>query len=113
MESKEQSVTCWRKSTYKKGNYFSTGIQGESVPVAVGVALHFKNNNKNNLALAFIGDGTWGQGAVYEALNMASLWNVPLVIVCENNGISQTTKSKINLSSSIKKEQKLLRLILS
>ena len=87
----------------KRRNYFSTGIQGESVPVAVGVALHFKNNNKKNLALAFIGDGTWGQGAVYEALNMASLWNVPLVIVCENNGISQTTKSKINLSSSIKK----------
>ena len=87
----------------KRENYYSTGIQGESVPVATGVALNFRNKNKNNLALAFIGDGTWGQGAVYEALNMASLWQVPLVIVCENNGISQTTLSSINLSSDIKK----------
>tara|TARA_B100001175_G_scaffold242138_1_gene208528 strand:+ start:23975 stop:25912 length:1938 start_codon:yes stop_codon:yes gene_type:complete len=87
----------------KRGNYFSTGIQGESIPVATGVALNFKNQNQKNLALAFIGDGTWGQGVVYEALNMASLWQVPLVIVCENNGISQTTASKMNLSSNIKK----------
>ncbi len=87
----------------KRDNYFSTGIQGESIPVATGVALHFKNKNKRNLALAFIGDGTWGQGSVYESLNMASLWNVPLVIVCENNGISQTTPSEINLASNIEK----------
>jgi 2-oxoisovalerate dehydrogenase E1 component len=87
----------------KRDNYFSTGIQGESVPVGVGVASHLKFNNKKNIALAFIGDGTWGQGAVYEALNMASLWQVPFVLICENNGISQTTDSKLNLSSSIKK----------
>ena len=87
----------------KRENYFSTGIQGESVPVATGVAYDLKQKSKRNLALAFIGDGTWGQGAVYEALNMASLWEVPLVLVCENNYISQTTPSSLNLSSTIEK----------
>ena len=87
----------------KRDRYLSTGIQGESVPVAVGVALQIKIDKKRNLALVFIGDGTWGQGAVYEALNMASLWNVPIIIVCENNDISQTTPSALNLSSNIKK----------
>ena len=86
----------------KRENYFSTGIQGESVPVATGVAYDLKQKKTKNLAVAFIGDGTWGQGAVYEALNMASLWEVPLVLICENNYISQTTPSRLNLSSNIK-----------
>lgn len=90
----------------KRDHYLSTGIQGESVPVAVGVALNIKIEQKSDLALVFIGDGTWGQGAVYEALNMASLWEVPLVIVCENNDISQTTPSSLNLSSNIEKRSK-------
>ena len=86
----------------KRGNYFSTGIQGESIPVAVGVGIDLKRKKNNNLAIAFIGDGTWGEGAVYEALNMASLYAVPVVIICENNGISQSTPSINNLSSTIK-----------
>jgi 2-oxoisovalerate dehydrogenase E1 component len=86
----------------KRGNYFSTGIQGSSVPVATGVALQLKREKNNGIAVSFIGDGTWGQGAVYEALNMASLWQVPLVIICENNGISQSTPSSLNMAGSIK-----------
>ncbi len=85
----------------RRGRYFSTGVQGESVPVAAGAALSLKREAKNELALAFIGDGTWGEGSVYEALNLASLWRVPLVLVCENNGIAQTTPTRQNLSGSI------------
>ena len=86
----------------KRGNYFSTGIQGSSVPVATGVALQLKREKNNGVAVSFIGDGTWGQGAVYEALNMAALWQVPLVIICENNEISQSTPSSLNMAGSIK-----------
>jgi len=81
--------------------YFSTGVQGESVPVAVGVALHLKRANGGALALAYIGDGTFGEGAVYEALNMARLWELPLVIVVENNHIAQTTPVQRHLAGSI------------
>lgn len=85
----------------KRGHYFSTGIQGESIPVAVGVGLHLKNKGEGNIAVAFIGDGTWGQGAIYEALNMASLWQVPLMIVCENNSIAQSTPAEKNFAGSM------------
>jgi acetoin:2,6-dichlorophenolindophenol oxidoreductase subunit alpha len=85
----------------RRDRYFSTGVQGESVPVGAGVALGIKRKRLQELALTFIGDGTWGEGAVYEALNMASLWSVPLVVVCENNGIAQTTSLGQNMAGSI------------
>lgn len=85
----------------RRGRYFSTGVQGESVPVAAGAALSLKRENAGEMAVAFIGDGTWGEGSVYEALNLASLWSVPLVIICENNGIAQTTPTQQNMAGSI------------
>ena len=57
-----------------RDRYLSTGVQGESLPVAAGVALHLKRREPGRLALAYVGDGTWGEGAVYEALNLAALW---------------------------------------
>ncbi|MEK8173437.1 thiamine pyrophosphate-dependent enzyme [Streptomyces sp. M19] len=55
------------------------------------VALHYRRTRQRRLAAAFIGDGTWGEGAVYEGLNLAKLWRVPLLVVVENNGIAQST----------------------
>lgn len=81
--------------------FLSTGVQGESLPVAVGVALHFKRTASGRLAMVYIGDGTLGEGAVYEALNMAALWQVPLLVVIENNGIAQTTPTRIQLAGTI------------
>ncbi|WP_344889260.1 thiamine pyrophosphate-dependent dehydrogenase E1 component subunit alpha [Actinomadura meridiana] len=81
--------------------YLSTGVQGESLPIAVGIALHFKRRALERCAVAYIGDGTWGEGAVYEALNMAALWSVPLVVVVENNGIAQTTPTSAHMAGSI------------
>jgi acetoin:2,6-dichlorophenolindophenol oxidoreductase subunit alpha len=86
---------------YRDGSYMSTGVQGESMPVATGVALHFKRHRQGALAVAHIGDGTWGQGAVYESLNMAQLWRLPLLVVVENNGIAQTTPTSLQLAGSI------------
>ncbi|WP_245651747.1 thiamine pyrophosphate-dependent dehydrogenase E1 component subunit alpha [Streptosporangium amethystogenes] len=79
--------------------FLSTGVQGESLPVAVGVAL--KLTETGALTCAYVGDGTWGEGAVYEALNMARLWKVPLLVVVENNGIAQSTPTSAQMAGSI------------
>lgn len=86
---------------YRDGRYLSTGVQGESVPVAAGVALHEARARSGRLAVAFTGDGTWGEGTVYEALNMAALWRLPLVVIVENNGIAQTTPTALAMAGSI------------
>ncbi|MFG3555879.1 thiamine pyrophosphate-dependent dehydrogenase E1 component subunit alpha [Micromonospora sp. NPDC047557] len=84
-----------------RDRYLSTGVQGESMPVAAGVALHLKRTEPGRLALVYLGDGTWGEGAVYEALNMAALWGLPLLLVVENNGIAQSTPTDTQLAGSI------------
>ena len=85
----------------RRGRYFSTGVQGESLPVAVGAALQLRREGRGGIAVPFIGDGTWGQGAVYEALNMAALWRAPLVVIVENNDIAQTTHRTHNMAGHI------------
>lgn len=79
--------------------FLSTGVQGESLPVAVGVALRLAGTGA--LACAYIGDGTWGEGSVYEALNMARLWRAPLLVVVENNGIAQSTPTRVQMAGTI------------
>ncbi|MFF0577584.1 thiamine pyrophosphate-dependent dehydrogenase E1 component subunit alpha [Streptosporangium saharense] len=84
-----------------RDRYMSTGVQGESMPVAAGVALHLKRAESGVLACVYIGDGTWGEGAVYEALNLASLWRLPLLVVVENNGIAQSTPTTAQMAGSV------------
>lgn len=86
---------------YRAGRYMSTGVQGESTAVAVGVALHEARSRSGRIAVAFVGDGTFGEGVLYEALNMAALWSVPLLLVVENNGIAQTTPTSLQLAGTI------------
>jgi acetoin:2,6-dichlorophenolindophenol oxidoreductase subunit alpha len=84
-----------------RDRYLSTGVQGESMPVAAGVALSLKRREPGRLACVYIGDGTWGEGAVYEALNMARLWDLPLLVVVENNGIAQSTPTCLQMAGTI------------
>lgn len=84
-----------------RDRYLSTGVQGESLPVAAGVALHLRRAGTGGLAMVFVGDGTWGEGAVYEALNIAALWRLPLLVVVEHNGIAQSTPTTAQLAGSI------------
>lgn len=84
-----------------RGRYLSTGVQGESMPVGAGVALHHKRSGGGGLAAVFIGDGTFGEGAVYEALNLAQLWQLPLLVVVENNGIAQSTPASVHTAGTI------------
>jgi TPP-dependent pyruvate/acetoin dehydrogenase alpha subunit len=85
---------------YREG-YLSTGVQGESMPVGVGAALHLKRAGQGTLAAVFIGDGTFGEGAVYEALNIAQLWQLPLLVIVENNHSAQSTPSTLNTAGTI------------
>ena len=65
----------------QKNNFFSNGIQGGIVANSLGMAFAEKYRNTDNIVVSFIGDGTWGEGIVYESINMASLWSVPLLII--------------------------------
>lgn len=85
----------------RRPGYLSTGVQGESLPVAAGVALHLRRSAPGALACVYIGDGTWGEGAVYETLNLASLWQLPLLVVVENNGIAQSTPTSTAMAGTI------------
>jgi len=84
---------------FRPGQYLSTGIQGESLPVGVGVAL--RRRGKGSMVVVHVGDGTWGEGAAYEALNMAKLWRLPLLIAAENNHISQSTPRALQMAGDI------------
>ncbi|WP_433375434.1 thiamine pyrophosphate-dependent dehydrogenase E1 component subunit alpha [Streptosporangium sp. CA-115845] len=84
-----------------RDRYLSTGVQGESMPVAAGAALHLKRAEPGALACVHIGDGTWGEGAVYEALNLAALWRLPLLVVVENNGIAQSTPTASQMAGTV------------
>jgi len=79
----------------------SNGIQGGIVPSAAGIALAKKLDGGAGLSLVFIGDGTLGEGATYETLNLASLWKLPLVVVVEDNGWAQSTPSSANMAGSM------------
>jgi TPP-dependent pyruvate/acetoin dehydrogenase alpha subunit len=72
-------------------NFYSNGIQGGITPIATGMALAEKYKENNSIVLVFIGDGTLGEGVLYESLNMASLWSAPILFILENNQIAQTT----------------------
>ena len=85
----------------RREGFCSTGVQGEGIAAAVGAALHFRRTRRRDLAVAYIGDGTWGQGVVYESLNLAQLWRVPLVVVVEHNGIAQTTPTSRAMAGTV------------
>ena len=82
-------------------NFFSNGIQGGIVPVAAGYALGNKLRQNDAIGVVYIGDGTLGEGALYETMNIISKWEIPLLIVCENNYYAQSTPQHINLAGDI------------
>ncbi|WPX54015.1 thiamine pyrophosphate-dependent enzyme [Pseudomonas sp. CCI4.2] len=86
---------------YAQG-FMSNGPQAALVPVATGIALHKKLNKLPGIAVSFIGEGTLGEGVLYESFNLASLYKVPHLIVCENNFYSQSTSQADGVAGNIK-----------
>ena len=78
----------------EKHFYGGHGIVGAQVPLGAGLALANKYKGNGNVSLAFFGDGASNQGQVYEAFNMAKLWDLPVVFVIENNQYAMGTSVK-------------------
>jgi acetoin:2,6-dichlorophenolindophenol oxidoreductase subunit alpha len=78
----------------KAGNLGANGIVAGGIPIAVGAALAIKRQGRKDVAVSFFGDGASNEGAFHEALNMAAIWKLPVIFVCENNkyGMSVSTE---------------------
>jgi 2-oxoisovalerate dehydrogenase E1 component len=81
--------------------FHSNGVQGGMTAIGVGHALALKRRGENGIVAAIIGDGTTGQGLLYESLNLASTWAVPMLFVVENNNIAQTTPTSDTVGGSL------------
>lgn len=84
---------------YKR--FFSNGIQGGFMPITAGLALSEKLKGSKNIAVCFIGEGTLGEGAVYESANLMSKWNLPALVIIENNRFSQSTPQESTIAGDI------------
>lgn len=83
------------------GSLGESGIVGSSIPIAAGAALASKVLDRKTVSLAFFGDGAANQGVLYEALNMAGVWDLPVVFLCENNHYALSTPSHTVTSGQI------------
>lgn len=72
-------------------HFHSNGVQAGMTAIGVGQALARKRRGSSGIATVIVGDGTTGEGLLYESMNLASIWSVPVLFVLENNGIAQTT----------------------
>lgn len=81
-----------------KGMLGANGIVGGGFPLATGAGLTCKYMDRGNVAVCFFGDGASNQGTFHESLNLASIWNLPVVYVAENNGYAESTPVTYHMS---------------
>lgn len=82
-----------------RGNLGANGIVGGGIPIAVGAALTSKMKDLGFVVLCFFGDGASNEGSFHEAINLASIWQLPVIFFCENNqyGMSGSVKEMVNI----------------
>lgn len=85
----------------KVGMLGANGIVGGGLPIALGSALAHSVKKTDHVAVVFFGDGALGEGIVHETLNLAALWKLPLLLVCENNGWSEFSRSSDQIRADI------------
>jgi acetoin:2,6-dichlorophenolindophenol oxidoreductase subunit alpha len=85
-------------SDFSIGSLGETSIVGSGLPVAAGAALGSKLQGNDRVALCFFGDGASNQGTFHESLNLAAIWELPAVYVCENNAYGEMTAARDAIS---------------
>ncbi|MCC5577824.1 thiamine pyrophosphate-dependent dehydrogenase E1 component subunit alpha [Microtetraspora sp. AC03309] len=86
---------------FSVGSLGESGIVGSSIPIAVGSAFASKLLGRPRVSLAFFGDGAANQGVLYEAMNMAGVWKLPAIFLCENNQYALSTPAHTVTSGNI------------
>jgi TPP-dependent pyruvate/acetoin dehydrogenase alpha subunit len=84
----------------QSGVMVTTGIVGSSMPIANGLALAAQIRGEKRVAVAYFGDGASNIGAFHEALNMAAVWKLPVIFVCQNNGYGEHTRYEVATSAA-------------
>lgn len=87
----------------KVGMLGANGIVGAGLPIAVGSALAHKVRGTGHIAVVFFGDGAIAEGVLHESLNLAKIWSLPILFVCENNGWSEFTEASRQLATNPKR----------
>ncbi|MBY0312504.1 MAG: hypothetical protein K2W85_10565 [Phycisphaerales bacterium] len=85
----------------QQDGFYSNGIQGGIVPVTAGMALAHKMQKTGGVGVVYVGDGTLGEGALYESMNIISKWDLPVLLVNENNLFAQSTSQTQTLAGDI------------
>lgn len=87
------------------GNLGANGIVGGGIPIATGAALAIKKMKTNQVVLCFFGDGATNQGVFHESINMASIWNLPIIYIIENNkyGMGFPVEKAVNIDKLSKR----------
>ena len=79
---------------FSRGSLGESGVVGSAIPVATGAALSARTLGNGRVVLCFFGDGAANQGVLYECLNMAAIWDLPIVYLCENNQYASLTAQR-------------------
>jgi len=82
-------------------NFHSNGVQAGMTAIGTGLALARKKSGSAGVVAIMVGDGTLGEGLLYESMNLSAVWNVPVLFVVENNGIAQTTLTSDTVAGTI------------
>jgi TPP-dependent pyruvate/acetoin dehydrogenase alpha subunit len=83
-----------------KGMLGANGVVGSNIPVATGVALTAKVRGTDQVSVVFFGDGAANQGSLHEAMNLASIWKLPVLFVCENNRYAESTPFEYSVAGA-------------
>ncbi len=86
-----------------KGMLGANGIVGAGLPITTGSALAHRMQGQGHVAVVYFGDGALAEGVLHECLNIAALWNLPILFVCENNGWSEFSPTERQLATSLDK----------
>jgi pyruvate dehydrogenase E1 component alpha subunit len=85
---------------FEGGNLGANGIVGGGIPIAVGAGISIQNRGTDQVVVCFFGDGATNQGTFHESLNLAALWKLPVIFVCENNLYALSTPIREAISIS-------------